>query len=32
MDILAVTHYPEMNIQTFFWTEIDVFKLIHCMK
>jgi len=32
MDILAVTRYPEMNIQTFFWTKISIFELIRCMK
>ena len=32
MDILAVTHYPEMNIQNFFWAKIGVFELIRCMK
>jgi len=31
IDILAVMHYPEINIQTFFKANIGVFELIRCM-
>ena len=32
IDILAVTLYPEMNIQTFFELKSAFFELIRCMK